>query len=182
MRVILLAASFALLAACGGPETSQANNAQANIGNADQPEATAEDSNLQLRLSAGDAAKIMHERHEGMETIGKAAKAIARELQGGSPDLTVVRLSARQIAKLSRRASGWFPAGTGPEMGKTGAKPEIWKDPKDFSTKLAGFQKAAVTFNAAAAGKDIGAVKASFGQLGGACKACHDKYRAEMKH
>ena len=125
---------------------------------------------------------VMHARHEGMESIGKANKAIGRELRGDSPDLTVVRLSAGQIARLSRQASGWFPKGSGPELGKTGAKPEIWQDPKDFAAKVHNFQVAAQAFNKAAAGNDLNATKARFADLGGACKACHDKYRAEMKH
>jgi cytochrome c556 len=126
--------------------------------------------------------KVMHERHEGMEAIGKATKTINREVRGGSPDLTLVRLSAGQIAKLSRQASHWFPRGTGPELGKTGAKPEIWKDPKDFTAKLAAFQRSAQALNAAAAGSDVSAIKARFGDMGGTCKACHDTYRAEMNH
>jgi cytochrome c556 len=83
---------------------------------------------------------------------------------------------------LSKKASGWFPAGTGPEVGKTGAKPEIWKTPQDFAAKLGAFQKAALVFNAAASGNDMNAAKARYADLGGACKACHDKYRSEMHH
>ena len=137
---------------------------------------------LAAALPKQKALAVMHARHEGMESIGKATKAINRELRGSSPDLTVVRLSAGQIARLSRQASHWFAPGTGPELGKTGAKPEIWKDPKDFTAKLAAFQRSAQAFNAAAAGSDVGAIKARFGDLGDTCKACHDKYRAEMKH
>jgi len=132
--------------------------------------------------SRDQALKIMHERHEGMETIGKSAKAINRELAGGSPNLAAVRSSAAAIANLSRKASGWFPKGTGPELGKTGAKPEIWQNWPDFTAKLHNFQAAAKMFNAAAASGDVGAIKARFGDLGGTCKACHDKYRAEMHH
>jgi cytochrome c556 len=126
--------------------------------------------------------KIMHDRHEGMETIGKANKAIGRELQGSSPDLGVVRQSSAQIANLSRQASGWFPQGTGSELGKTGAKAEIWQSRQDFAAKLHNFQVAAQAFNAAAASNDAGAIKARFADMGGACKACHDKYRMDMHH
>ncbi len=126
--------------------------------------------------------KVMHDRHEGMESIGKATKAINRELRRSSPDLTIVRLSAGQIAKLSRQSSRWFPRGTGPELGKTGAKPEIWKDPKDFTAKLAAFQRSAQALNVAAAGNDVNAMKARFADMGGTCKACHDKFRSEMHH
>ena len=132
--------------------------------------------------SRDQALKTMHERHEGMETIGKSAKAINRELAGGSPNLATIRASAATISNLSRKASGWFPKGTGPELGKTGAKPEIWQNWPDFTAKLHNFQAAAKVFNSAAAGGDVGAIKARFGDLGGTCKACHDKYRAEMHH
>lgn len=124
----------------------------------------------------------MHARHEGMKSIGKSNKAIARQIQGRSPDLSLIRLSARQIAKLSRQGSGWFPQGSGPESGKTGARPEIWQDPRDFAARLRNFQVAARAFDAAAAGSDVGAIRARFADMGGTCKACHDKYRRDMHH
>jgi cytochrome c556 len=124
----------------------------------------------------------MHERHEGMETIGKAFKALHREFDSSSPSVSTVRTSAVQIAGLARRSSAWFPAGTGPEVAKTGATPAIWQNPQDFAAKLSAFQKAALVFNAAAAGGDMNATKARYADLGGTCKACHDKYRTEMHH
>jgi cytochrome c556 len=187
MRIAMFAAAgaFALLAGCGGPETSQANNAQANISNESRDENSAAGSlvhNASLTTGKVDVKAVMHERHEGMEKIGKNTKAIRRELGGGSPNLETVRNAAASTADLARKSSGWFPVRTGPEAGKTGAKPEIWKDPKDFAAKLAAFQKAATALDAATRGDDVNAIKARFADLGGTCKACHDKYRAEMKH
>jgi cytochrome c556 len=189
MRFALTLLASCALAGCGGPETSQANNAQANMSNSAQPPATANasaTSNGMVMLSAApgqqQALAIMHERHEGMETIGKANKAIKRELDGSSPDLAVVRASAARIAQLSQKASGWFARGTGPELGKTGARPEIWQNPRDFIAKLHDFQNEAKAFNAAAAGNDLTLIRTQFGDLGQACKACHDKYRSEMHH
>ena len=171
------------LSACGGPQTSQANNAQANISN-DSRDVNQATGNMEARLSLGDAAKVMHERHEGMETIGKNFKVLNRELNGGSPDLGTVRASAATVNKLAHDASGWFPEGTGPEIGKTGANAEIWlpQNRADFATKLHNFQVAAQAFNAAASSNDVNAIKTRFTELGGACKACHDKYRTEMHH
>ena len=187
MRVALMsaAAGCLLLGACGGPATSQANNAQANISNDSRDENSAAASmvhNASLATGKVDVKAVMHERHEGMETIGKNNKAIKRELEAGSPNLATVRSSAATIADLSRKASGWFPAGTGPEAGKTGAKPEIWQNQQDFAAKLRSFQAAAQTFNTAVGRNDVNAVKARFADLGGTCKACHDKYRSEMHH
>jgi cytochrome c556 len=83
---------------------------------------------------------------------------------------------------LASNASGWFPQGTGPELGKTGAKPEIWQNRQDFATKLRNFQSAANAFHIAASANDVGVTKDRFADLGGTCKACHDKYRSEMHH
>ena len=137
---------------------------------------------VMARISGPQAAKVMHDRHEGMETIGKTGKAVNRELTGSSPNVAVIRAGAAEIAAKSRQASGWFPAGTGPEAGKTGAKPEIWQNPQDFAGKLHNFQAAAAAFNAASESGDLGAIKGRFNDLEGTCKACHDKYRAEMHH
>jgi len=133
-----------------------------------------------VKLSGAQAARVMHERHEGMETIGKNFKALHREFDSASPFAPAVRTGAAEIADLSGKASGWFPAGTGPEVGKTGAKPEIWQNPQDFAAKLSAFQKAALAFHSAASGDDMNLAKARYADLGGTCKACHDKYRMEM--
>ena len=133
-------------------------------------------------LPKDKALAIMHERHEGMEKIGDTNKLLRRELTSSAPFMPAVKSGAATIANLSKRASGWFPAGTGPNVGKTGAKPDIWQSPADFRARLVAFQKAAQAFNAAAAAGDLDAIKARYGDLNGACKACHDKYRAEMHH
>jgi len=185
MRAGLIAFSACvLLAACGGHETSQANNSQANTSNTAQPPATANNmAMVAVRpLPKGQALKVMHARHEGMEAIGKNNKALHRELASGSPFMPTVKSSAGNIARLASQASGWFPLGTGPDVAKTGAKPEIWQNQADFLAKLRNFQAAANAMNAAAAGEDVDAMKARFGAMNEACKACHDKYRSEMHH
>ena len=133
-------------------------------------------------LTKGKALAIMHERHEGMEKIGDTNKLLRREITSSSPFVPAVRSGAATIATLSVRANRWFPKGTGPETGKTGAKPEIWRKPRDFTAKLRGFQAAARAFDAAAKSGNMAAIKARYADLGGSCKACHDSYRSEMKH
>ena len=179
-----LAFGLALLSGCGSPQTSQANNSSANISNDSGSENQAVSSNLEARLSLGDATNVMHARHEGMETIGKNFKVLNREITGGSPDLGAVRAAAAVITKLAIESGAWFPEGTGPEIGKTGAKPDIWmpQNKADFAAKLRNFQVAAPRFNAAASGNDVGAIKARYAELAGTCKACHDKYRMDMHH
>ena len=177
MRPIIIAAACIWLTSCGSPKTSEAQN------HAKQASAASQALPPSMSAVSGDTAKrIMHERHEGMEAIGKANKAMRDELQKDSPQLSVVEASATKIANLAREASNWFHKGTGPEAGNTGAKPEIWQNPQDFSTKLAAFQSNARAFDDAAKTNDLGQIKARLGPLGDSCKACHDKYRSKMHH
>jgi cytochrome c556 len=180
------------LAACGGWKSGQANSAQGNISKDSRPPATAKASvvtnstNTMLLLAVplpkDRALQVMKIRHDGMEQIGKDTKAIVRELKAGSPNLATMRGSAADIDKLAQQASGWFPLGTGPDVAKTRAKPDIWQAAEDFSSKLHNFQVAARAFDSAAHSGDVNAIKGRFSDLGGACKACHDKYRAEENH
>jgi cytochrome c556 len=130
-------------------------------------------------MTPAKAKGLMHHRHESMETIGDTFKKVRRELGGSSPNMTTVAGAAATIDRLAKESTGWFPAGTGPDVGKTMARAEIWQKPHDFSTKHAAFLKAASAFNAAAKSGNAGAAKTAFGDLGKTCKACHDLYRKE---
>ena len=186
MRLFVIAAAVLPLAACGGPDTSQANNAQTNMSAEASPPATAVPTTATMPTAAPrtkeEALKIVHERHEGMERLGKAAKAIGRELKSSKPSLETIRASAKTITDFAPRVASLFPPGTGPDVGKTGAKPAIWENPQDFTAKSGDFQRAAQAVGGAAQQGNLNAVKARFADLGKTCKACHDKYRAEMKH
>jgi cytochrome c556 len=133
-------------------------------------------------LSREAALKVMHERHEGMESIGKANKELRRELTSDTPNIVAVRSAANSMASLAAKSSRWFVDGTGPEVGKTGAKAEIWRQKADFTAKLRDFQGAARALQVAASKGDGAAAKAGYAALGKTCKACHDSYRTDMHH
>ena len=184
MRTVLLttAAALLLLSACnqGGAD---GNNALAEA-NATGNEASAAIENAVAQSNATPLQKeqalaLMEKRHEDYERIGKAMQVIGRELKGDSPDLARVRQNAGAIAELAPQVKDWFPAGTGPDIGKTDAKAEIWTNPQDFAAKSRDFEQAAQRFNAAAQGTDVAAMRAAQGDLGKSCKACHDLYRTK---
>ena len=180
MRVAMFVAalSLALLAGCGDQGTT-ANKTEANArGNSVQAQKAGP---LGAPLSGDEAKDMMHERHEGMEDIGDGTKALKAALDAPAPDLATVRKEAAAMAKVAPEVRGWFPPGTGPETGKTHAKPEIWQKPDDFAAKTRDFQLAAQKLNTAAQGNDVAAMKAAFGDLGKSCKACHDPYRRPKK-
>jgi cytochrome c556 len=173
-----LAASLVVLSGCGGPQTSQANNAQANISNDSRDATNAAGSNMEERLSLGDAAKIMHDRHEAMEGLGKAMKDLHRELDSGKPDINVIRVQTATMASTAAKIPAFFPAGTGPDVGKTRAKPEVWTQKDLFSHKAKDFLAASLAIDAAARTGDVNKVMALHDNVDKACKACHDPFRA----
>jgi cytochrome c556 len=185
MRLILGVAAIGLLAACNAqtPADNQAQPANVDVA-ANTVTATPEIAPIDAAAPlgtpvTGDEAKtVMHDRHEGMEHIGKATKAIGRELKSDTPNVKTIQEAAATIASLASKTGGWFRPGTGPDVGKTGALPAIWENPQDVATKDRDFQRAAQAFNAAAQTGDMTKINASFADLGKTCKACHDKYRS----
>jgi cytochrome c556 len=130
-------------------------------------------------VSREHAQRLMHERHEAMETIGDGLKLVSRELRGEVPNLGRVRQGAAAIARLAPQVARRFPPGTGPNVGKTHAKAEIWQQPADFTAKMQAFRQAALRFDAAARRGNLAAIRAAHSDLGKSCKACHDLYRAK---
>jgi cytochrome c556 len=172
--VLIAVATVSLLGACRQVEQkNEAANGSAQSGAIRSAPAAAP-------VSAQDAQTIFHERHEGMEEIGKSTKAVSQALKSDAPDLEVVRKSAARINELAARSGKWFPPGTGQDvLPKTRALPPIWQKPEDFAAKDRDFQAAAAAFSAAAVSGDLDAIRSSFEPLGRSCKACHDTYRAE---
>ena len=194
MRNILLAATAAAmaLAGCNKSPDNLAANADAPSGQVlpitdnhvmlAMPRMDAMMRSMQGRpMSHGAAMRRMHERHEGMEQIGKSFKLAGRSLKSGTTDLNVVRSAAATITRLAARSATWFPAGTGPDIGKTRAKQEIWRRPADFVARFSAFEQAASAFDAAARSGNMAVVQSRFNDLGKTCKACHDTYRSEEK-
>jgi cytochrome c556 len=174
--VLIAVATMSLLGACRQGEQAPVKSETA-AANADAPAAPAAPA---APVSAEQAQALFHERHEGMEKIGKATKTLKRTLDSTSPDLAAIRSSAATIADLAGKSSGWFPPGTGQDvLHKTRALPAIWQKPEDFAAKDRDFSQAAQVLKAAADSGDVNAVKARFADLGKTCKACHDTYRAE---
>lgn len=189
-NILLVAATAALLAGCGqsADTPAAAKNAQVlpiTDFNATMVVVTPMEAMMQSMrgkpMNHQAAMRRMHERHEGMEQIGKSFKLAGRSLKSEPSDLTVVRSAAATIARLASRTPTWFPAGTGPDVGKTRAKPEIWQKPADFVARDRAFQQAAAAFDAAAKSGDMAAAQARFSDLGKTCKTCHDSYRSEEK-
>jgi cytochrome c556 len=93
-------------------------------------------------------------------------------------DAKVVETRARRLAEIAPMILEGFPADA--QTGApTKAKPEIWMNMDDFRAKAADLERATAKFAQTARSGDPKQVAAGLGEVGGACKACHDKYKAD---
>jgi cytochrome c556 len=126
---------------------------------------------------AATPVELQKQRHEHFEALGDAFKAV-RDNTRGSPDFAALEKALVVIEKAARDLGTWFPQGTGPEAGKTRALPEVWTKPADFSAAQKLFAEKLAPLSAAVKAQDGDAVGKAFKELGGACKNCHDNFRA----
>lgn len=117
-------------------------------------------------------------RHEHYEELGDAFKAVRDQTKKSPPDWAVLNKAAETVQKASVNQQQWFAKGTGPEAGKTRALPVIWEKTADFEAAQKMLAEKAPLLASAVKSKDIDAVKKAFGDVGGACKNCHDTFRA----
>lgn len=120
----------------------------------------------------------IHERHELMEDVGKAAKPIGQMLKGEAAyDVDVFMASLATFESASQKFGELFPEGS--ETGEdTEAAPAIWEDRAGFDEALAAWADAvgaAVTAKPAT----LEEAKPVAGGIFKTCKGCHDTYRID---
>jgi cytochrome c556 len=118
-------------------------------------------------------------RQANFKQMGKGMKAISEQLKSPAPATDAMKAGAVAIDQAAGKVYGYFPAGTGPQPGvKTSALPAIWEKNDEFKADAAKLVKAAAALHAAADSGNVDQVKAQFMVVGGACKDCHQNFRA----
>lgn len=93
-------------------------------------------------------------------------------------DAGVFASNAAAIAEIAKYPMNGFIDGSSSDVLETRAKPEIWSDAEDFAEKMDALQTASAELASVAANaSSMDDVKDAFGELGQACKGCHDDYR-----
>ena len=93
-------------------------------------------------------------------------------------DAAAAAANADIVMVMSKLPYAGFIDGT-QTGGNTKAKAEIWTERDKFNAAAAKMQEEVVKLNAAAKTGSLDNLKAAFGPVGAACKACHDNYRAQ---
>ncbi len=118
-------------------------------------------------------------RQANFKQLGRGFKAIADELRKPAPSVDVVRATVPTIGVAAGKVANYFPRGTGAEAGtKTAALPAIWERNPEFQAADLRLLTAVRNLQTSAASGDLDRIKAATGALGGACKGCHDTFRA----
>jgi len=130
-----------------------------------------------LIFTSSAQADEIAQRKVAMQNNGESAKTLAAIFKGEVAfDGKAVAFAGYTIANDFLAARSLFPEGSMSDASR--AKPEIWQDMAGFTAALDKAEAAAKAVAASGEANDETAFKAAFGQLGGACKNCHDKYRA----
>lgn len=125
------------------------------------------------------AAEVVAARKAGMGLSAGVLGSFKGAVDSGG-EVKGFAFASRQLIKWSGALPSLFPAGSlapGSE-----ARPAIWQNRADFDARAAALGAAATKLNEAARAGDKEAFAAAFREAGGACKGCHDLYRAEERH
>ena len=110
-------------------------------------------------------------------------KIKAQVVDGEEPyDQAKVAAAANAIAAIANSGMGalYSPDTTSAQLGKqTRLKPEFFDNLEEAGRIGGEFVKHANQLASVAAGNDQAAIKKAFGDVGGSCKSCHDKFRAD---
>jgi cytochrome c556 len=105
---------------------------------------------------------------------------INAQLKSASPDVQAIQSSAAVVEVMSKLPYEAFVPGS--ESGgtpPTRAKAAVFTDRDKIRQLAEKMQGEVVRLNTVAKGGDVGAIRAQFGEVGKACKACHDDYRKD---
>jgi len=125
------------------------------------------------------AQKTIKYRQAALTLLGYNIGPISAMMKGEIPfDAAKAELHATRLAQVAPMILEGFPADS-----QTGApnksKPEIWQNMDDFSAKMADLEKATGALVTATRTGEQRQVGAALGAVGNACKACHDRYKAD---
>lgn len=122
---------------------------------------------------------VIHYRQSAMTLIGWNFGTLSAIVKGKLAwDAKEFALRAERIASLAPQIQEGFAKGSD-KGAETDAKAEIWANPEDFQSKVTDFINASKGFAEIAKNSDEAKAKEEFKKLAGACKSCHDKYKAD---
>lgn len=130
-----------------------------------------------------EAVRAVKARQDMMKSIGGNVKGLREMLQGKNTESAAdaqrradeIAEAARQIAVLFK--SEYHISNVGDI--ETAAKPELWTDYDDFTSKAEALEAASGELALAAQGGEMDAIKTAFADMSKTCGGCHQTYRVK---
>ena len=122
---------------------------------------------------------VIHYRQSAMTLIGWNFGPLAAMVKGKTAwDAKEFSLHADRLESLAPQVLEGFAKGSD-KGAQTDAKAGIWTHYADFQTKFNDLVTQTKALSDAAKSGDEAKMKDAFKKTAGACKACHDKYKAD---
>ncbi len=131
---------------------------------------------------AQDKLAQIQTRRDTMKRQGKDFKAIQDYVKGAG-DQAAAEKAIADLESIAPKITSLFPAGTGLDAfpGKTGAKPDIWKEWDKFKAIPPVLAAEEEKLAAAIKGGDKAAIGAQLANAGkNGCGACHTPFREKL--
>ena len=160
MRSILLTAAAAAAAIVSACVHAGAAAPKGERSVAITPQQIAEARQAAFRMSAADFQLVRTAAEKGV-------------------DLRSLGFAARSLQHWATILPAMFPAGTGPDVVTTRARPEIWSNRADFEQRARDYAEAAGRMVDAAATGDMTKGGAAWDATRETCNACHQRYRTD---
>jgi cytochrome c556 len=133
-----------------------------------------------VTAQAQGAADTITKRQEAMKGQGAAMRTLTPMVRGEQPwNQQAAVQAATALNSTAKVIPAVFPAGTGPEAGKTDALPAIWTNKADFDAKAKALEDASARLLQLAQAGDEAGAKAQFPRVGQSCGGCHETYRVK---
>ncbi|MFZ5791890.1 MAG: c-type cytochrome [Pseudomonadota bacterium] len=136
-----------------------------------------------LHSSRSDADTVVDQRRALMKDNAKQMEIINNFLEKNQGDLPAVTAAAQTIRADAAKIPDLFPQGTSlsDNVGKTGAKPEIWADFAAFKAAASKLGELAAATVAAVSAGDKAAIGEAFTVMGKeGCGGCHQRFRQKL--
>lgn len=136
-----------------------------------------------MAQTIGKAEDQIRWRQSVMQTQGWSMARIKTNIDGTFNKDQVIQAANTIQAIANSGSGGLFQPGTDTGKGwrDTNVKPEMFANAAKLKEVGMAYNKEANEMAKVAATGDAAAVKAQFGNLGKACKGCHDEFRKEEK-
>lgn len=125
-------------------------------------------------------ADAIRTRINSYKQLGASFKTVNDLLRRGDISIPALPQAAQRVANAAKQQYRWFPSSSRAAPGtRTAALPEIWSKAAEFKAAQDSFAKEAALLANLAGKGDAAAIRSQAKRVGGACKSCHDRFRAE---